>query len=246
MLFYLITNIKHQSHWLYIYGCFLSIILWQNSTLFHTQILNFTLKLCSKIDLFQTQMSTRLRSLYSKRKPYGWQVCKKGLLSLWPQLYHPRPAVSGDAAGVTTRGVRPLVPVNHMLFFLCHGFIKFMYIKTIDENKTLIFLYYVLQCELLCVPTSVSGFYQWVWILAVVLDFISGSGLSVGLDMKTPGADSILYHVIYTQPWHNVVGVVMGFTYNAFQRCPITKNLAIHVAQKRLSLYAQNLFQSRA
>ncbi len=38
------------------------------------------------------------------------------------------------------------------------------------------FLYYVLQCELLCVPTSGSGFYQWVWILLV------------NLDMKTPWA----------------------------------------------------------
>ncbi len=40
----------------------------------------------------------------------------------------------------------------------------------------LIFVYYVLQCELLCVPTSGSGFYQWVCILSVGLDFASGSG----------------------------------------------------------------------
>ncbi len=38
------------------------------------------------------------------------------------------------------------------------------------------FVYYVLQCELLCVPNSGSGFYQWVWILSVGLDFSSGSG----------------------------------------------------------------------
>ncbi len=50
------------------------------------------------------------------------------------------------------------------------------------------FVYYVLQCDLLCVATSRSGFYQWVWILSVGLDFTSGSGLPVGLDMKTPWA----------------------------------------------------------
>ncbi len=46
----------------------------------------------------------------------------------------------------------------------------------------------MLQYELLCVPTSGSGFYQWVWILPVGLDFDSGSGLPVGLDMITPWA----------------------------------------------------------
>ncbi len=46
----------------------------------------------------------------------------------------------------------------------------------------------MLECELLCVPTSGSGFYQWVWILPVGLGFASGSGLPVGLDMKTPWA----------------------------------------------------------
>ncbi len=40
----------------------------------------------------------------------------------------------------------------------------------------------MLQCELLCVPTSASGFYQLGWILTVGLD------LPVGLDMKTPSA----------------------------------------------------------
>ncbi len=50
------------------------------------------------------------------------------------------------------------------------------------------FLYYVLQCEIFCVPTSGSGFYKWVWILSVGLDFASGSGIQVGLDMKTPWA----------------------------------------------------------
>ncbi len=48
--------------------------------------------------------------------------------------------------------------------------------------------YYMLQCELLCVPTSESGFFQWIWILPVGLDFASGSGLTVGLDLITPWA----------------------------------------------------------
>ncbi len=85
------------------------------------------------------------------------------------------PSHMGDVAEVTTRGVCPHATVNHMVFFLCHGFIKFMYINKILMKTRLKFLYYVLhcdfnflyyvlQCELLCVPTSWSGFYQWVWI----------------------------------------------------------------------------------
>ncbi len=82
-----------------------------------------------------------------------------------------RQKVKGDAAGIIMRGVRPHAPVNHTVFFLCHGFVKSMYIKKIlMKNKTLIFVYYVLQCELLCVPTSGSGVYKWVWILPVGLD----------------------------------------------------------------------------
>ncbi len=48
----------------------------------------------------------------------------------------------------------------------------------------------MLQYELLYVPISRSGFYQWVWILPVGLDFAfaTGSGLPVYLDMKTPWA----------------------------------------------------------
>ncbi len=45
-----------------------------------------------------------------------------------------------------------------------------------------------LRDKLLCVPACGSGFYQWVWILQVCLDFASGSGLPVDLDMKTPWA----------------------------------------------------------
>ncbi len=105
------------------------------------------------------------------------------LLSLWPQPYHPRPQTPAVSPETTKRGVHPHAPVNHTVFFLCHGFIKFMYInKILMKTKTLIFVYYMLQCELLCVPTSGSGFYlwsgfcQWVWILSVGLDFASGSG----------------------------------------------------------------------
>ncbi len=44
----------------------------------------------------------------------------------------------------------------------------------------------MLQCELLCVPTSGSGFYQLVWILSVSLDFASGSGFSSGPGYENP------------------------------------------------------------
>ncbi len=46
----------------------------------------------------------------------------------------------------------------------------------------------MLQCELLCAPTSGSGYYKWVWILSVGLDFAGGLDLPAGLDMKTPWA----------------------------------------------------------
>ncbi len=64
----------------------------------------------------------------------------------------------------------------------------------------------MLQCELLCVPTSGSGFYQWVWILSVGLDFTSGSGFASESGYENPmgQTDSLLYHVIYTQPWHKM------------------------------------------
>ncbi len=121
-----------------------------------------------------------------KGEPYGWQVCGEGLLELWPQPYHPRLQVEGDAAGVTMRGVRRHAPVNHTVFFLCHGFIKFMNINKILMKTRLIVVYYILQCELLCVPTSGSGFYQWVSILSVGLDFASGSGFASGYWYENP------------------------------------------------------------
>ncbi len=67
----------------------------------------------------------------------------------------------------------------------------------------------MLQCEQLCVPTSGSGFYQWVWILPVGLEFASGSGMQVGLDMK-----SLLYHVIYTQPLHKCKDLKLFYVCN--------------------------------
>ncbi len=113
-------------------------------------------------------------------------MCEEGLLKLWPKPYHPRPQVEGDSAEVTTRGVRPHAPVNHTVFSLCHGFIKFMYINKILMKTRLIFIYFVLKCELLCVTTSGSGFYLWVWILSVFLDFASGSGFASGPGYENP------------------------------------------------------------
>ncbi len=57
--------------------------------------------------------------------------------------------------------------------------------------KTRLFVYYVLQCELLCVPTSGSGFYQWVWILPVGLDFASRSGFTSGSGYENPMSQTL-------------------------------------------------------
>ncbi len=44
---------------------------------------------------------------------------------------------------------------------------------------------------------------QCVWILPVGLDFASGSGFCQWVwKWRTHGPDSLLYHVIHTQPWH--------------------------------------------
>ncbi len=50
-----------------------------------------------------------------------------------------------------------------------------------------------------------------VWILPVGLDFVSGSGFCPSFWIcqwvwiwKPHGPDSLLYHMIYTQPWHNI------------------------------------------
>ncbi len=68
-----------------------------------------------------------------------------------------------------------------MVFFLCHGFIKFMYINKILMKTRLKFLYITFYNMNYFVCPN-----QWVWILPVGLDFASGSGLPVGLDVKTP------------------------------------------------------------
>ncbi len=120
-----------------------------------------------------------------------------------------KPTVSGDMAGVTTRGVLPHTPANHMVFLLCHDFIKFMYINIILMKTRLHFFYitcynvtlilyitcynvnYFVSQPMRLDFTGGSGFCQWVWILPV------------GLDIKTPWTRLLLYHVIYTQPWHN-------------------------------------------
>ncbi len=104
-----------------------------------------------------------------KRKLYGWQVCEEGLCKLWRQPYHPRPQVECDAARVSMRGVRPHAPVNHIVFFLCHGFIKFMYISKILMKTSLYFFIVCVTMWTTLVPNSGSGFYLWVWILPVGL-----------------------------------------------------------------------------
>ncbi len=81
-----------------------------------------------------------------------------------------------------------------MVFFLCHDFIKFMYINKILMKTRLIFYIMCYNVTLICYITcynvnyfvsqpvgldftSGSGFYQWVWIfqwvriLPVSLDF---------------------------------------------------------------------------
>ncbi len=86
--------------------------------------------------------------------------------------------------------------------FLCHGFIKFMYInKNIDENKTLIFYitcyngnYFVSQPVSLDFA-SISEFFQWVWILQWVWIW------------KPYGPESLLYYVINIfNGWSRVAG----------------------------------------
>ncbi len=128
----------------------------------------------------------------NKRKPYSWQVYEEGLLELWPQPYHPRPQVEGDVAGVTTRGVGPHAPVNHTVFFLCHGFIKCLYINKILMKTSLQLLYitcynvnYFVSQPVGLDFTSGSGFCQWVWIYMWVWIW------------KPHEPDSLLYHVIY-------------------------------------------------
>ncbi len=77
------------------------------------------------------------------------------------------------SSGVTTRGVRPHAPVNHAVFFLCHGFNKFMYINKILMKTRLYFLY--------------STCYNVNYFVSqpVGLDFARGSGfLPVGLDCQ--------------------------------------------------------------
>ncbi len=72
--------------------------------------------------------------------------------------------VEGDATGVTVRGVCPHAPVNCTVFFLCHGFIKFVYKNKILMKTRLSFLY--ITCY------NVNYFVS----QPVGLDFASGSG----------------------------------------------------------------------
>ncbi len=86
----------------------------------------------------------------------------------------------------------------------------------------------MLQCELLCVPTSGSGFYQWVWILLVGLDFTSGSGfyqwvwiLPVGLDFISGSGFCQWVWILpvgldMITPWARLPGVSCGATIYIF------------------------------
>ncbi len=103
------------------------------------------------------------------------------------------------------RGVHPYARVNHTVFFSCHGFIKFMYINKI-LMKTRLWFFIILRV------TKWTTLYpnQWIWILPVGLDFASGPGLPVDLDMKTPWArlpaiscDSHNHGIrVHSQWWH--------------------------------------------
>ncbi len=69
-----------------------------------------------------------------------------------------------------SRGVRPYAPFNHMVFFLCHGFIKFIYInKIVMKTRLNVCILRATMWTTLCPNHR-------VWILPVGLDFASGSG----------------------------------------------------------------------
>ncbi len=62
--------------------------------------------------------------------------------------------------------------------------------------------------------TSGSGFCQWVWILPVGLD------CQWVWIWKPHGPDCLLYHVIYTQPWHNGVYPFLTDIHSHHTYCP--------------------------
>ncbi len=96
-----------------------------------------------------------------------------------------------------------------MVFFLYHGFIQFLYKNKILKKIRLYFFYNICYNVTLIFYVTCYNVNYFV-SQPVGLDFAIGSGfcqwvstLLVGLDMKTHGPDSLLYHVIYTQPLHN-------------------------------------------
>ncbi len=122
-------------------------------------------------------------------------------------------------------------------------------------------VYYVLQCELFCVPTSGSGFCQWVWIAngsgyenPMGLDFISGSGFYQWVWIcqwvwiwKPHGPDSLLYHVIYTQPWHKCPSALDTWE-NKFETRPTVStaiNGNIYVVSRHILYLAKDLLRPR-
>ncbi len=158
----------------------------------HVGVLNPYLHIRTILECYIYRLSLNQERGY-KRKPYDWQV--------WGKI--PRvviPAVSPETAvrewcgwGRSQQGVRPHAPVNYTFFFLCHGFIKLMYINKILMKTRLYFFilcvtmwlyFFYITCYnvnyFVSKPvgldfTSGSGFYQWVWILLVCLEFASGS-----------------------------------------------------------------------
>ncbi len=93
-----------------------------------------------------------------------------GIHELRPQPYHPRPQVECDAVGVTTSGVCPNAPVNHMPWFY-----YIICIWMIYWWKQHLFFY--IKCELLCVNSSINTF-----TYTVGLDFTNRSAYEDPMD----------------------------------------------------------------
>ncbi len=63
--------------------------------------------------------------------------CGEAVWMMWGGCLESVGRLSGGMRLGSQRGVCPHVPVNHMVFFLCHGFIKFMYINEILMKTSL-------------------------------------------------------------------------------------------------------------
>ncbi len=54
---------------------------------------------------------------------------------LGSQPDHNRPQVECDVTEIPTNGTLPHEPINHLVFFLCHGFIPFLLLTTLKKLK---------------------------------------------------------------------------------------------------------------